>query len=55
MRWMTWRVILGCPWWEESEEEIDDRPLTREELQAKTLRTLNKRESRGAASRRKKR
>jgi hypothetical protein len=26
-----------------------------EELQAKTLRTLNKRESRGAASRRKKR
>ena len=42
----------------ESEEEIDDRPLTREELQAKTIRTLNKREnraqSRGQARRKKK-
>ena len=34
----------------ESEEEIDDRPLTREELQAKTMRRLNKRESRGASA-----
>lgn len=40
---------------EDSEEEIDDRPLTRDELQAKTLRTLNKRESKGAGARRKRR
>ena len=40
---------------EESEEEIDDRPLTRDELQAKTLRSLNKRESKGGAARRKRR
>jgi hypothetical protein len=40
---------------DESEEEIDDRPLTRDELQAKTLRTLNKRESKGGAARRKRR
>ena len=32
---------------EESEEEVDDRPLTREELQAKTMKTLSKREGRG--------
>ena len=38
----------------ESEEEIDDRPLTREELQAKTMRRLNKRESRGQARRKRK-
>ena len=31
----------------ESEEEIDDRPLTREELLAKTHRALSKRESKG--------
>ena len=31
----------------ESEEEIDDRPLTREELHAKTIRALSKRESKG--------
>uniref|UniRef100_A0A7S0SDG4 ODAD1 central coiled coil region domain-containing protein n=1 Tax=Mantoniella antarctica TaxID=81844 RepID=A0A7S0SDG4_9CHLO len=40
---------------EESEEEIDDRPLTRDELQAKTLRALNKRESKGGGARRKRR
>lgn len=33
---------------EESEEEQDDRPLTVAELQAKTLRNLNKREARGS-------
>ena len=40
---------------DESEEEIDDRPLTRDELQAKTLRALNKRESKGGNLRRKRR
>lgn len=39
---------------EESEEEVDDRPLTRDELQAKTLRNLNKRDSRGAQRMRRK-
>jgi|EP00982_Pelagococcus_subviridis_P015248 coiled-coil domain-containing protein 63/114 len=34
---------------DESEEEVDDRPLTREELQEKTLRSLSKRESQGGA------
>ena len=39
---------------EESEEEVDDRPLTRDELQAKTMKTLSKREGRaGPRGRRK--
>lgn len=36
----------------ESEDEIDDRPLTREELQQKTMRTMNKREGKGNTVRR---
>ncbi|KAK3273593.1 Outer dynein arm protein 1 [Cymbomonas tetramitiformis] len=37
------------------EEDADDRPLTRDELQAKTMKNLSKRDSRGAHRRRPKR
>lgn len=39
---------------EESDEEVDDRPLTRDELQARTLRNLSKRDSRNAQRRQRK-
>ena len=32
----------------DSDDELDDRPLTRNELEAKTLRNISKRDSRGA-------
>mmetsp|Transcript_22591 Transcript_22591/g.31476 ORF Transcript_22591/g.31476 Transcript_22591/m.31476 type:complete len:541 (-) Transcript_22591:280-1902(-) len=39
---------------DESDEDIDDRPLSRDELQARTLRNLHKKEGRGAARLRRK-